>query len=218
MNRPSWFHFRRCRRGAGFAGLPLLLLSAAATPAPAQSLWHEETSRSLVADKRAHSIGDIITILIQESNTASKDNSTSTSKKSGVDASLSSFLYSPAASGLLTKGGKLPAIKFNSANTFDGGGKINNSEQITARIAVRVVDVLPNGNLVLEGTKQTAFASETQDAVLRGVVRQQDINANNTVYSYNVADATIRYASKGAVTDAQKKGWLTKIWDKVSPF
>jgi len=78
--------------------------------------------------------------------------------------------------------------------------------------------VLPNGNLVLEGAKKTAFSGETQDAILRGVVRPQDIAANNTVFSYNVADVTLRYVSKGTLSDAQRKGWFTKIWDKLSPF
>lgn len=184
----------------------------------ADSLWNQRTSTSLVSVKRARSVGDILTILVQESNTATKENKTSTAKSSSVDASISSFLYSPAASGLLTKGGKLPAMKVSGANNFDGGGKINNSETINANIAVRVVDVLPNGNLVIEGSRQTSFSGETQEAVLRGVVRGEDVQANNTVYSYNIADATIKYVSKGSVTDAQKKSWFTKVWDKVSPF
>jgi flagellar L-ring protein precursor FlgH len=172
----------------------------------------------MVSDRRARAVGDIITILIQESNSASKDNSTSTAKKAAVDASIQTLFYAPAASGLLTKGGQLPALKYNSAQNFDGGGKISNSEKITARIAARVVEILPNGNLVLEGTKNTAFSGETQDAVLRGVVRPDDITAANTVYSFNVADAVIKYVSKGTVSDAQRKGWWTKIWDKLTPF
>jgi hypothetical protein len=82
----------------------------------------------------------------------------------------------------------------NSAgNGGDGyfSGKISNSEKVAARIAVRVVDVLPNRNLVIEGTRNISFSGESQDAVLRGVVRQEDIAANNTIFSYNIADATI---------------------------
>jgi flagellar L-ring protein FlgH len=193
-------------------------LSVGTFAGSAQSLWKEEQTKSMVADKRAHNVGDIVTIIVQESNTASKDNSTKTAKSSGIDASISSFLYSPAASGFMTHKGQMPALKMNAKNDFSGGGSINNSERITARIAVRVVDVLPNGNLVLEGTKQISFSGETQDAVLRGVVRASDVAANNTVFSYNIADATIKYVSKGTVTDTQRKGWFTKIWDKVTPF
>jgi flagellar L-ring protein precursor FlgH len=194
------------------------LLGAFPLAAPAQSLWSEAATRSIVADKRAAGIGDIITILVQESNSAVKDNNTSTDKKASTDASISSFFYAPGASGLLTKGGQLPALKYNSAQSFNGGGKIANTERVTARIAVRVVDLLPNGNLVLEGTKQISFGGETQDAVLRGVVRQEDISANNTIFSYNVSDSSIKYVSKGTVSDAQRKGWFTKIWDKLTPF
>lgn len=208
MKKPSWWR----------SEVIGLLLVAAGPSFQAQSLWKEATSVSMISDKRAHNVGDILTIVVQENNTASKDNTTKTAKSSGIDASISSFLYPPTASSLLTKKGQLPAMKIDNKQDFSGGGQINNSEKITARIAVKVVDVLPNGNLVIEGTRQTSFAGETQDAVLRGVVRGDDVQSNNTVYSYNVADATIRYNSKGSVSDAQRKGWFTKIWDKVTPF
>lgn len=201
----------------GRYGLLSLLLSVPLVT-PAQSLWKADSSRALVADKRATAVGDLLTILVQENNTASKDNSTKTAKSSAIDASISSFLYSPGASGLLTKGGQLPALKLDASQNFDGGGKISNSEKITARITVRVSDVLPNKNLVIEGRRTTSFAGETQEAVLRGVVRAEDIAANNTLYSYNIAEATIKYVSTGAITDNQRKGWFTRVWEKLTPF
>ena len=194
--------------------LIVLLVPLCACP---QSLWKED-SRSILADKRAHAVGDILTILVQQSATATKDNSTQTARKSSIDASITSFLYPPSASGLLTKKGQLPALKTSGASSSDGGGKISNSEAITDKISVRVIDVLPNGNMVVEGTRQTAFSGESQQAVLRGSVRFEDVSANNTVYSYNLADASIKFISKGAVSDAQKKGWFNGLWDKVSPF
>ena len=184
----------------------------------ADSLWKETSSKSMVADRRARHVGDIVTILVQENNSAQKDNSTSTAKKSGLDASISSVLYPPSVSGALTKGGSLPAMKMASSSSFDGSGKVNNTEAITGRIAVRVIDVLPNGNLVLEGSRRTTFSGETTDAILHGVVRSDDVTAANTVFSYNVSDATVRYQSKGVASDAQNKGWFSKAWDKVSPF
>jgi flagellar L-ring protein precursor FlgH len=194
------------------------LLLAAAGAARAGSLWPESETQSMSADKKAHAVGDILTIVVQESSTASKDNSTQTAKKSSLDASIATFLYSPAASGLLTHGGQLPAMKTSSQHDFSGGGSINNAEKIVAKIPVRVVDVLPNHNLVIEGSRETAFANEHQQVVLRGVVRREDIAANNTVFSYNVADATIKFINKGAVSDTQNKGWFTRLWDKVTPF
>jgi flagellar L-ring protein precursor FlgH len=184
----------------------------------AQSLWQDTTSRAMYADKRASRVGDLITIVVQENTTANKNSQTSTSKKASMDAAITAFLYSPAASGLLTKGGTLPALKYNSANTFDGGGSINNSQQIVAQVTVRVIDVLPNRNMMIEGTRETSFSGEKQNIVLRGIVRPEDVTANNTVFSYNVADAKIQIIGKGAITDSQRKGWFTKIWDKVSPF
>jgi flagellar L-ring protein FlgH len=183
-----------------------------------QSLWQEGAARNLVADKRATQVGDILSILIQESNTANRQNNTKTSKTSDIDASLQAFFYSPTASSLLTKKGQLPALKTSAAQSFEGGGQINNTEKITARIAVRVIDVLPNRNLVIEGTRKVSFSGETQDAVLRGVVRAEDVMANNTIYSYHIAEATIKYVSSGTITDNQRKGWFTKIWEKVTPF
>ena len=185
---------------------------------PADSLWREDASSSMIGDKRAHGVGDILTIIVQENSSTTKDNNTKTSKSSGVDASVSTFLYSPLASGLLSKAGKMPAMKFDAKNDFTGGGQINNSEKIVAKIAVRVIDKLPNRNLEIEGTRRSAFGGETQDVVLRGVVRPEDIAANNTLFSYNVADATITFLSKGSLSNSQKKGWFTRIWDKVSPF
>jgi flagellar L-ring protein FlgH len=194
----------------------LLLLHA--SDASADSLWKDSTSRSIAADKKAHCVGDILTILIQENNGATRNNNTTTEKKASVAAAISSFFYSPAASGLLTKQGTLPALNYSSDTKFNGGGTIDNGETITAQMAVRVVDVLPNGNMVVEGTLRTAFSGEKQDAIVRGTVRPDDIAANNTLVSYNIADATIQFISKGTITDNQKRGWFTTIWDKISPF
>jgi flagellar L-ring protein precursor FlgH len=189
-----------------------------AVPAPTQSLWKGDAAHSMFSDKRARSVGDILTILVQENTSSTKENATKTSKSTGLDAAINTFLYSPAASGFLTHNGRMPAINMASKNTFDGGGQIQNTEKMTARIAVRVVDVLPNASLVVEGRRQTKIGGETTDAVLRGVVRSEDVMANNTVYSYNVADASIQYVSKGPVSDAQRRGWFSWLWGKVTPF
>jgi flagellar L-ring protein precursor FlgH len=153
----------------------------------AGSLWQDDVARPMFADKRAVGVGDILSVIVQENNSASKKKNTKTDKSSAMDASISSFFYSPAASGLLTKG-------------------------------VRVIDVLPNRNLVIEGTRESAFSGEQQTIVLRGVVRPDDITAGNSLYSYNIADATIRFVTKGTLTDSERKGWFNKVWDKVTPF
>ena len=198
--------------------LALVIFAAQLTNLAADSLWKAESARPIFADKKAHLVGDIVTILIQEDNGSTRENNTTTTKASSADASISSFLYGPGASGLLTKGGQYPAMKFSGKNDFAGGGTIKNSETITARLAVKVIDVLPNGNLIVEGRRLTAFSGEKQEAILRGSVRTDDVSANNTVYSYNVADATIQFIGKGTISDNQRKGWFTRVWDKVNPF
>ncbi len=186
--------------------------------APADSLWSSEFKVSLVADKRATSVGDIITVVVQENNTTKKDSNTKTSKKSSLDASMQSFLFAPTASNFMTKGGKLPAMAMKSDNQFDGGGSIGNSASVVARFGVRVVDVLPNGNLIVEGMRQTSFSGESQTVILRATLRQYDISPNNTVFSYNLADMTIKFVDSGAISASQKKGWFGKAWDVLTPF
>ena len=183
-----------------------------------QSLWHDDSSKPMYSDKRASGIGDIITILVEENSTASKNNETKTERNSSLTAAISSFLYSPGASGLLTKGGQLPAMAYNSDSKHDGSGSINDSENIIAKIAVRIVDVLPNNNFIIEGKRETSFSGEHQTIILRGVVRSDDVSSLNTVFSFNVSDATIQIIGKGTVTDSQRKGWFTRLWDKLNPF
>jgi flagellar L-ring protein precursor FlgH len=180
----------------------------------AQSLWRDDTSHAMFGDKRACAIGDIVTIVVQENTSASKNNETKTEKNSGLNAAVSTFLYP----GFLSYKGSMPAVQYNSDLKHDGTGAINNSETIVAHVAVKVMDVLPNHNLVIEGTRETSFSGERQTIVLRGVIRPEDIQSDDTVLSYNVADATISIVGKGTVTDSQRKGWFTRIWDKVNPF
>ena len=181
---------------------------------PAQSLWRDDISRPMVADKRAAGIGDILTIVVSETTTATKNNETKTSKQSSWSAAVSSFLFP----GFAQYKGSTPAIDYTSNLKHDGAGAINNSESIVAHVAVKVVDVLPNHSLVIEGKRETAFGGEQQTIVLRGIVRLDYVSANNTVFSYNIADASIHIISKGTVSDSQRKGWFTRVWDKLAPF
>ncbi len=210
----------------GISSLPCLLaitttlLALLPALAPAQSLWRDESSRSMFIDKRGTSVGDIVTILVEESSTANKNNETKTERQSSLSAAITSFIYPPngAGSGLLSHGGQMPAMAYNSDHKHDGSGSISDAETIVAKIAVRVLDVLPNGNLMLEGKRETSFSGEHQTIILHGVVRADDVQSDDTVFSYNVADATIQIIGRGTVTDSQNKGWFNRIWDKVNPF
>lgn len=197
---------------------PILLATAlvALTPAlaPAQSLWNDGVSKPMFADKRATGVGDILTVLVQENSSANKNNETKTEKNSSWVAAVSSFFFP----GFMQYKGTTPAVSYNSDLKHDGTGAINNSETIVDQVAVKVIDVLPNRNLVIEGKRDTSFAGEHQTIILHGIVRSDDVTSANTVMSYNVADATIQIVGEGTVTDATKKGWFSRILDKVNPF
>ena len=201
---------------------PLFLLAAGLALLPAtalpQSLWRDDVSRPMYVDKRGTAVGDILTIVVQENTTANKNNETKTERQSSLSAAITSFLYPQSAGGFLAHSGQMPAMAYNSDHKHDGSGAINNSESIVAHVAVRIIDVLPNRNLVIEGKRETSFAGERQTIILRGVVRSDDVAADNTVLSYNVADATIQIIGKGSVTDSTNKGWFNRIWDKLNPF
>ena len=206
-------------------GLPLLVLAVfALSQVQADSLWSKETAVSLFTDHKAKRVGDIITVLVQENNSASRNSSTKTEKKGDISASISSFVTGNIQNKIFSNNtgddnaSQLPKLETTSQNKFEGSGAVNNSGSINSRFAVRVVDVLPNKNLIIEGVRRTSFSGESQTIILRGTVRPQDVTPVNTVVSYNLADVSIRFKDEGVVNDSQKKGWFGKLWDKVSPF
>ena len=206
-------------------GLVLFVLAGFALgQVQADSLWSKETAVSLFTDHKAKRVGDIITVLVQENNSASRNSSTKTQKKGDISASISSFLTGNIENKIFSNDPgddnavQLPKLETTSQNKFEGSGAVNNSGSINSRFAVRVVDVLPNKNLIIEGVRRTSFSGESQTIILRGTVRPQDVTPVNTVVSYNLADVSIRFKDEGVVNDSQKKGWFGKLWDKVSPF
>ena len=117
----------------------------------AQSLWREDSVRPMFADKRATSLGDILTIVVSENTAMSKNNQTKTAKQSSWKAAVSSFLFP----GFVQFKGTAPAIDYTSNLKHDGSGAVNNSQSIVTHVAVKVIDVLPNQNLVIEGKHQS---------------------------------------------------------------
>ena len=189
----------------------------------ADSLWKDDVSRSPFADKKARFVGDILNVRVQESNAAKRDAKTESSRTGTADASISSFFFGTQAgtstgSQVGKHKGSYPAMKFSNATSHAGTGTIDNSDSITARFSVRVMDVLPNGNLIVEGIRNASYAGESQTIVLRGAVRPFDIESDNTIYSYLLSDLHIRYVSSGVISSAKDKGWFMNFWDKISPF
>ena len=112
----------------------------------------------------------------------------------------------------------IPTFDLTAKSDFDAGGSTTDRLTFDARVAVTVVDVLPNGNIVVEGGKILHVGKDTQYVSVHGIVRTFDIQPDNTVASTAVADAQIESVPAGDLTDAQKKGWLARFYDKVRPF
>ena len=193
---------------------------ATVAPASAGSLWKTAHAResAMYSDRKARRIGDIITVVVSESASVSASKRTKTDKKAGIDAGVEAFFWDPAASNLGTHNGSLPQVRLNGTNNFEGGGEINNKQTISARAAVTVVDVLPNGNLVIEGSRFVSYSGEKQYAILRGIVRLDDITNLNTVASSSIADARVEFVSEGTISANQRKGWFTRVVDTLNPF
>jgi flagellar L-ring protein precursor FlgH len=223
------------------AAQALLWLALVAATAHAGSLWREGVTdeRGMFADKRAKRIGDIVTIMVNENvgmtntlslTTAKQNSSASATGIEGIASNvvnqfITNLPFSKFGKHLQnttsTQGGTLPTVpqlSVNGTNSFTGGGTINNTQTITGSAAVQVVDVLPNGNLVIEGLREITFSKERQFMSLHGIIRPYDIQPNNTVSSSNIAGAQVQIVSEGSLTDSQKKGWLLQLNDKISPF
>ena len=202
--------FRFCLTGLSVCFLAL-------GQAQADSLWSKETAVSLYTDHKAKRVGDIITVIVLESNSASRNSSAKTEKKSDINASISDFINPNLAGKVLGKV-QSPKLGTTSQSKFEGKGAVNNSGSFNSRFAVRVVDVLPNNNLIIEGVRRTTFSRESQTIILKGTVRPRDVTPLNTVYSYHLADVSIGLKDEGAVSDSLKKGWFSKLWGKIAPF
>jgi flagellar L-ring protein precursor FlgH len=124
-----------------------------------------------------------------------------------------SLTYEP-----LTSTSKKPNLDISAGRKHEGEGEIEHEETFEGRLTAEVIEVLPNGTLMLEARKRVSIGEERSELVLTGRIRPQDIRADNTVYSDQVADSHIIYRPKGAVADANKRGWLTRLFDFVNIF
>ncbi len=186
--------------------------------APTGSLW-APSSGSLFSDLRAAKIGDIVTITISEESKASKSSQTQTSKEKDMNGN---FTFAGVGVGKNVNNPK-GALSFGPydgkfTSAFTGAGATSQTDSMTAYMTATVTDVLPNGNLVIRGSRWTKVNDELQQIVMEGVVRPTDISRSNTVLSQNVAEAKIYLIGKGPVSQHQKPGWLGQLWDFVSPF
>jgi flagellar L-ring protein precursor FlgH len=180
------------------------------------SLW-QDNSVSLVDDYKARRRGDIVTVVIVEQASASKQASTGTKRETGISASIPNFMGLETTA-LKDKLDLNTLIKANTSSSFDGSGSTTRKDVLTATVSARVMDVLPNGNLRIQGQRSVKVNNEEQIIILEGVVRPKDINHENMISSAQIADARITYSGNGIVNDKQQSGWLYNFVDKIWPF
>ena len=192
----------------------------------ANSLWND--SANIFEDTKARRLNDIVMISIVESLSGSGTADTNTSGDSSADYSLSDLFgmnkdFNLQNAFLLKdfyKGSNVftPSVAGTGKTDFKGKGDTNREGKLIASISAKVVEVMPNGNLMLEARKELTINNEKQILVLTGMIRPDDIDSNNTVLSSKIADAQIYYVGDGVIQDKQSPGWLVRIMDKVWPF
>ena len=176
------------------------------------SLWSPRIPLQLFSDIKARNVGDIVTINVVESASASKNATTKTGRTSGLAASWSGVLEKIAGDWV----GNEQKVDFS--NNFDGKGETTRSSQLNTFITAQVIQVLPNSNLVIEGSRQVQVNNENQLIHVQGIIRPEDITANNIILSTYIAEAKIEMNGQGVVSDKQKPGWMARILDWVWPF
>lgn len=182
------------------------------------SLWTTE-STSMFADQKARNVGDIVTIIISESSSASKEATTSTDRSTSVSAGIPNLFGLENSSFITDSNLDLNnMVSSNFDNDFEGSGTTTRKGNLTASLTTQVIERYPNGNLKVRGGKEVMVNNEIQIIYLTGIIRTIDITAANTVPSSKVLNARITYTGQGAVADKQKPGWLMRGLDNFWPF
>jgi flagellar L-ring protein precursor FlgH len=189
-------------------------------PVPASynpnSLWRNG-SRAFFKDQRAHQVGDILTVKVNFTDSANVANETQRSRENKEDSGITNLF------GLskvpLTKTpipGRL--LTADSTSSSDGKGSVNRSEQLKTNVAAVVTQLLPNGNLVIEGKQEIRVNYEVRELIVAGNVRPEDIESDNTIDSSKIAQARIAYGGRGQITDVQQPRYGQQVLDVVLPF
>ena len=172
--------------------------------AEAQSLWTDKPGidRGRFADRKACAVGDIVTIIISESTTLSTAKNTANSKSgsTSLQAGVGIFDF-------------LKAASASGSDSFSAKGSATATNKALANVTVTVTEIFPNGNMVLEGTQSIWQNKDEHKITFRGICRQDDILANNTIPSTKIADATVRFNGKGPLNAKQRQGILTQIFN-----
>jgi flagellar L-ring protein precursor FlgH len=182
----------------------------------ANSLWRNG-SRSFFKDQRAHQIGDLLTVTVNITDQANFANETQRSRTVTEDSGITAFLGSNLLTGKTTA---LPGrlLTADATSNSDGKGSIQRQETLQTNIAAVVTQLLPNGNLVVEGKQEVRVNFEMRELIVAGIVRPEDIQSDNTIDSSKIAQARIAYGGHGQISDIQQPRYGQQVMDVLLPF
>ena len=183
----------------------------------ANSLWRSG-SRAFFKDQRAHQIGDILTVTVNFTDKANIANETQRSRTSKEDSGISDFAGSKLLTGSAAK--VLPGrlLSTDSSASSDGKGSVQRQEALQTTVAAVVTQLLPNGNLVVEGKQEIRVNFEIRELIVAGIVRPEDIQSDNTIDSSKIAQARIAYGGRGQISDVQQPRYGQQVMDVLLPF
>jgi flagellar L-ring protein FlgH len=179
------------------------------------TLW-QPGAQSFFHDHRAMHIGDVITVNVTVADTAKLDNSTTRTRTNSDDANLTNFFGLENA--LPSSVNPSSLVKMGSDNSNVGTGAIQRDETINMTLAALVAQVLPNGNLVIDGHQQVRVNNELRDMRLSGIVRREDITQDNTVNLSQIAEARVTYGGQGTMSDVQQPRYGSQLFDILMPW
>jgi len=199
--------------------IPVLPQQAVIPDQNGNSLWRIG-SKNFFKDQRASKIGDILTINIVIEDKASIDNQTTRTRTNSDTASATKFL------GLETQLGKIlpnavdpsSLVDMGSTTSNVGSGKVDRSESVDLTLAAVVTQVLPNGNMVIQGRQEVRVNFEVRELTVMGVIRPEDISSTNTIQHTQIAEARISYGGRGQLTDVQQARYGSQLFDILFPF
>jgi flagellar L-ring protein precursor FlgH len=185
----------------------------------ANSLW-QPGGRTFFRDQRASRVGDIVTVVVSIDDKAQISNQTKRSRANSSSAGMPHVmgLESTITSLLPTDFDPNEMIDIGSDLSNDGKGSIGRQEKITLRIAATIIQILPNGNMVLQGKQQVNVNFDQRELTIKGIIRPQDIAAENTIKYDQIAEARINYGGKGIIADVQQPRYGDQLFDIIMPF
>lgn len=183
------------------------------------ALWRAG-ARSFFDDQRASKIGDILTVNISIQDSAQVNNSTARSRTSSTEDGISALLglENTIQRALPGSPSLNPAVGFDSSSSSNGQGSVNRQESVNLTIAAVITDRLPNGNLVIGGSQEVKINNELRELLISGVIRPEDVAADNTIAHTKIAEARISYGGRGDISNVQRDRYGKLIYDQIAPF